>query len=93
MFKILFYKILNIDQHLFLINLCIILFSLPCSDLYGALGHSVKLSKTVIKGQKKDVVLRFLKVLSYFIRCSDICEQLFERIEVSDTDSLDNRYL
>ncbi|XP_022254414.1 folliculin-interacting protein 2-like isoform X2 [Limulus polyphemus] len=43
-------------------------------DLYGALGTPTKLSKTVITGKKADVILRFLYILSYFIRCSDICE-------------------
>ncbi|XP_035217545.1 folliculin-interacting protein 2-like isoform X1 [Stegodyphus dumicola] len=51
------------------------------SDLYGALGIPLKLSKTVVKGQKKEIVLQFLQVLSYFIRCSDICEQLYERTD------------
>lgn len=49
------------------------------SDLYGALGSTLKLSKTVVKGQRKEVVLKFLQVLSYFIRCSDICEQVYSR--------------
>ncbi|XP_076361609.1 folliculin-interacting protein 2-like isoform X3 [Tachypleus tridentatus] len=43
-------------------------------DLYGAIGTPTKLSKTVITGKKADVILRFLYILSYFIRCSDICE-------------------
>ncbi|GIY25454.1 folliculin-interacting protein 2 [Caerostris extrusa] len=51
------------------------------SDLYGALGVPMKLTKTIVKGQRKEVVLSFLKVLSYFIRCSDICQQVYDRAE------------
>lgn len=67
------------------------IFLFKFSDLYGALGSSLKLSKTVVKGQKKDIILKFLQVLSYFIRCSDICEQLYERMDGSEVDSLDGR--
>ncbi|KAG8176873.1 hypothetical protein JTE90_026583 [Oedothorax gibbosus] len=49
------------------------------SDLYGALGIPAKLTKTVVRGEKADVVLKFLQVLSYFIRCSDICQQIYDR--------------
>ncbi|KAH3869210.1 folliculin-interacting protein 1-like isoform X2 [Dreissena polymorpha] len=43
-------------------------------DLYGAIGFPLKLSRTVIVGKKAEVVKKFLFVLSYFIRCSDIIE-------------------
>ncbi|GFV64244.1 folliculin-interacting protein 2 [Trichonephila clavipes] len=60
------------------------------SDLYGALGVPLRLTKTVIKGQKREIVLNFLKVLSYFIRCSDICQQVYDRTDdtYADNDSL-----
>ncbi|XP_013785652.1 folliculin-interacting protein 2-like [Limulus polyphemus] len=43
-------------------------------DLYGAIGSPTKLAKTVINGKKTDIIIRFIYILSYFIRCSDICE-------------------
>ncbi|XP_071034543.1 folliculin-interacting protein 2 isoform X2 [Parasteatoda tepidariorum] len=49
------------------------------SDLYGGLGIPPKLTKTIVKGQKKEVILRFLRILSYFIRCSDICQQEYDK--------------
>uniref|UniRef100_A0A1Q3EZQ1 UDENN FNIP1/2-type domain-containing protein n=1 Tax=Culex tarsalis TaxID=7177 RepID=A0A1Q3EZQ1_CULTA len=43
-------------------------------DLYGAVGHPVKLSKTIICGsaQMSNTIEKILNVLSYFIRCSEI---------------------
>lgn len=43
-------------------------------DLYGAVGFPLRLSRTVVTGKKVDVVSRFLNVLSYFIRCSEVHE-------------------
>ncbi|XP_058458513.1 folliculin-interacting protein 2 [Malaya genurostris] len=44
------------------------------SDLYGAVGHPVKLSRTIICGspQLSSTMEKILNVLSYFIRCSEI---------------------
>ncbi|XP_058834238.1 folliculin-interacting protein 2 isoform X2 [Topomyia yanbarensis] len=44
------------------------------SDLYGAVGHPVKLSRTIICGspQLSNTMDKILNVLSYFIRCSEI---------------------
>ena len=44
------------------------------SDLYGAIGFPLRLSRTVITGRKPEVIRRLLYVLSYFIRCSEVCE-------------------
>lgn len=43
-------------------------------DLYGAVGHPVKLSKTIICGspQLSNTIEKILNVLSYFIRCGEI---------------------
>ncbi|XP_055608027.1 uncharacterized protein LOC129755517 isoform X2 [Uranotaenia lowii] len=43
-------------------------------DLYGAIGHPVKLSKTIICGspQLSGTMGKILNVLSYFIRCSEV---------------------
>ncbi|BFZ02925.1 hypothetical protein BsWGS_05964 [Bradybaena similaris] len=43
-------------------------------DLYGAIGLPLKISRTVVVGKKADVVIRFLYILSYFIRCSEVQE-------------------
>ncbi|KAF8763826.1 folliculin-interacting protein 1-like isoform X1 [Argiope bruennichi] len=63
------------------------------SDLYGALGVPLRLTKTVIRGQKREVIQNFLRVLSYFIRCSDICQKEFDRAEefCSENDCLSAR--
>lgn len=39
-------------------------------DLHGAVSEPLVLTKTVIIGDNKELVLRLLYVLSYFIRCS-----------------------
>lgn len=44
------------------------------SDLYGAIGFPLKLARTVVVGQKADLVKKILYILSYFIRCSDVQE-------------------
>jgi hypothetical protein len=41
-------------------------------DLYGALGTPPHLSRTVVAGHRA-LVCRLLYVLSYFIRCSEVC--------------------
>uniref|UniRef100_T1J365 UDENN FNIP1/2-type domain-containing protein n=1 Tax=Strigamia maritima TaxID=126957 RepID=T1J365_STRMM len=43
-------------------------------DLYGAIGNPCKMSRTVVLGKKAELVKRFLYVLSYFIRCSEVYE-------------------
>ncbi|KAK7464612.1 hypothetical protein BaRGS_00037851 [Batillaria attramentaria] len=43
-------------------------------DLYGAIGYPLKVARTVVVGRKADIVKKFLYVLSYFIRCSDVHE-------------------
>ena len=44
------------------------------SDLYGAIGFPLKISRTVVVGKKADLVNRLLYILTYFIRCSDVNE-------------------
>ena len=55
---------------------CIVLFSI-FSDLYGAIGHPMRMARTVVVGRKADLVKKFLYMLSYFIRCSDVHEAPF----------------
>ncbi|RUS91366.1 hypothetical protein EGW08_000883, partial [Elysia chlorotica] len=43
-------------------------------DLFGAIGVPRKISRTVVVGKKADIVKKFLYVLSYFIRCSEVHE-------------------
>ncbi|XP_059167121.1 folliculin-interacting protein 2-like isoform X2 [Physella acuta] len=43
-------------------------------DLFGAIGLPLKISRTLVVGRKADIVKRFLYVLSYFIRCSEVHE-------------------
>ncbi|XP_033889908.3 folliculin-interacting protein 2-like isoform X2 [Acipenser ruthenus] len=43
-------------------------------DLYGAIGSPVRLTRTVVVGKRRELVQRFLYVLTYFIRCSDLQE-------------------
>ncbi|XP_048855697.1 folliculin-interacting protein 2 isoform X3 [Brienomyrus brachyistius] len=45
-------------------------------DLYGALGSPVKLARTVVVGRQRELVQRVLHVLTYFIRCSDLQENV-----------------
>ncbi|XP_076848596.1 folliculin-interacting protein 2 isoform X10 [Brachyhypopomus gauderio] len=45
-------------------------------DLYGALGSPVRVCRTVVVGRRRELVQRVLYVLSYFIRCSDLQENV-----------------
>ncbi len=48
--------------------LCIYVFS----DLLGAVGYPLKISRTVVSGQSVAAVSRLLYLLTYFIRCSEV---------------------
>ncbi|XP_071952018.1 folliculin-interacting protein 1-like [Antedon mediterranea] len=52
-------------------------------DLYGSIGYPVNISKTVIVGKKAETVCRFLFILSYFIRCSEVYEKQEKREEIA----------
>ena len=54
--------------------------------MYGCLGSSFKLSRTVIVGKNRKLVKQILKFLTYFIRCCEITEN-FIRPEKQKTDS------
>lgn len=43
-------------------------------DLFGAIGVPRKISRTVVVGKRAEIVKKFLYVLSYFIRCSEVHE-------------------
>ncbi|XP_055627544.1 uncharacterized protein LOC129769352 isoform X2 [Toxorhynchites rutilus septentrionalis] len=61
-------------------------------DLYGAVGHPVKLSKTIICGssQLSNTIEKILNVLSYFIRCSEIKRTV--HIEVFEENSVNEAF-
>lgn len=43
------------------------------TDLYGAVGHPTRMSRTIVCGSNKaDLITRILNMLTYFIRCSSI---------------------
>lgn len=42
------------------------------SDLYGAIGHPPKISRTIVVGRCAGTMDKILNVLTYFIRCGDI---------------------
>ena len=54
--------------------------------MYGAIGYPLRLSRTVITGKRKDDIKRLLYILTYFIRCS----QMFENISQSEKLKLDH---
>ncbi|GAB1598979.1 folliculin-interacting protein 1-like isoform X2 [Argonauta hians] len=45
-------------------------------DLYGSIGNPLRLSRTVVTGKKADLVSKILHILSYFIRCSEVHENI-----------------
>lgn len=45
-------------------------------DLYGAVGSPLRLARTVVVGRRRELVQRVLHVLTYFIRCSDLQENV-----------------
>ncbi|XP_070545161.1 folliculin-interacting protein 1-like [Ptychodera flava] len=57
-------------------------------DLYGALGVPLKTAKTVVVGKNSEVVCRLLYILSYFIRCSEVHENVEKRQSISEEDML-----
>lgn len=58
---------------------------LLCRDLYGAIGVPVCLARTVIVGRKQELVSTILFILSYFIRCSEILENVESFPDFADT--------
>ncbi|KAK9869666.1 hypothetical protein WA026_003414 [Henosepilachna vigintioctopunctata] len=53
------------------------------SDLYGAVGYPIKMAQTIILGnKKKDVVLKLINCLTYFIRCCDLERKYIIRSDI-----------
>ncbi|XP_077999462.1 folliculin-interacting protein 1-like isoform X2 [Glandiceps talaboti] len=57
-------------------------------DLYGALSYPMRTVKTVVVGKKSEVVCRLLYILSYFIRCSEVHENIEKRKVIREDDML-----
>lgn len=51
-------------------------------DLYGAIANPIKVCKTIVCGSEKDVqtIERFLSILTYFIRCSEIKRNHYTKV-------------
>ncbi|GAB5592189.1 hypothetical protein Unana1_07089 [Umbelopsis nana] len=56
------------------------------SDLYGHVGHQSRMARTIVVGQQPAVVRRMIYVLSYFIRCNEV----YDNLEVLATDNDSN---
>jgi hypothetical protein len=59
-------------------------------DLHGAVNQPLRLVRTVIVGQNRDLVERILFLLSYFIRCGnssyyDISQEKFDFNQIAST--------
>lgn len=54
-------------------------------DLYGSTGAPLKLARTIVVGKNAHLVCELLKLLTYFIRCSDIKENYLRMEKESDT--------
>lgn len=57
-------------------------------DLYGAIGHPTKISKTIVCGNETLLMNKLLNVLTYFIRCGEIRRSA--PCEVIDQDEIRN---
>jgi hypothetical protein len=54
------------------------------SDLYGAIGYPLKLARTVVIGKNSKLVGQMLRILSYFIRCTEVFEHTPQRVELQE---------
>lgn len=60
-------------------------------DLYGAVGHPVKVAHTVITGTNNaELISKILSSLTYFIRCCDIERKNEMRVDVETENSVVN---
>ncbi|KAG0028781.1 Folliculin-interacting protein 1 [Podila clonocystis] len=59
------------------------------SDLYGNIGTSSRISRTIVVGSSSSFVRRLLYILSYFIRCNEVFQLVTEIKE--DPESLLNQ--
>lgn len=51
-------------------------FLILASDLYGYVGTSTRITRTIVVGERASLVRRILFVLTYLIRCNEIYENI-----------------
>lgn len=56
-------------------------------DLYGSIGNPSKISKTIVCGNHRLAISKVLNILTYFVRCGEICRE--QKTEVIDKDVID----
>lgn len=55
-------------------------------DMHGSIGDPATFARTIVAGQDVDLVSKLLYIITYFIRCSEVCERVKQRPPVwSDT--------
>ncbi|RCH89519.1 Folliculin-interacting protein 1, partial [Rhizopus stolonifer] len=58
------------------------------SDLYGFIGTPSRISRTLVIGLRPSVVRRILYILTYFIRCNEVYENIEDRTKGIIEDSI-----
>ncbi|KAG0742932.1 hypothetical protein G6F62_004513 [Rhizopus arrhizus] len=58
------------------------------SDLYGFIGTPSRIARTIVIGLRPSVVQRILYILTYFIRCNEVYENIEERTKSVIEDSI-----
>jgi hypothetical protein len=48
-------------------------------DLLGALGHPLRVARTIVTGQRAELLDKLVRVLSYFVRCGSVKQLQKER--------------
>lgn len=55
------------------------------SDLYGAVGHPLKMAHTIVTGtNRKDLISKILITMTYFIRCCDVERKIPMRCNIEE---------
>ncbi|XP_065353512.1 folliculin-interacting protein 2 [Cloeon dipterum] len=54
-------------------------------DLKGALGHPLRVARTIVTGSESDILNRLVRMLSYFIRCGSVSKNCEERLNSDDS--------
>lgn len=51
-------------------------------DLKGALGHPLRVARTILTGKQSNTLNRLVRTLSYFVRCGSVSRHFEEKTEV-----------
>lgn len=51
-------------------------------DLKGALGHPLRVARTILTGKQSNTLNRLVRTLSYFVRCGSVSRHYEEKTEV-----------